>query len=152
MNIFEFLSYEATPTEKYLGIATVRAWGKIILKFKIVPGKDGRGFFAAVAAYKNGVKPDGKDKYDDAFTIDSNYEAGELKKLIEDNVSPYASNSNATAQNSVYSEQGIHAIASGKQTPMYGQQNANFSNAATGNFPQPRNVGVHTASNDEVPF
>ncbi len=46
MNNFEFLSYEAVQNEKFLGVCTLRAWGKIILRYKIIPGKEGRGFFA----------------------------------------------------------------------------------------------------------
>ena len=79
MNNFEFLSYEPVVGEKFLGIATVRAWGKIILRYKIVPGKDG-GWFAGAASIKNG------DKYESAFMIDSQYESKALMEFIKTQV------------------------------------------------------------------
>lgn len=83
MNNFEFLSYEAVSGEKFLGIATMRAWGKIILKYKIVPGKDGRGFFASAASIKNG------ERYESSFMLDSNYENQALQGLIKEEVSKH---------------------------------------------------------------
>lgn len=80
MNNFEFLSYEPVNGEKFLGIATVRAWGKIILRYKIVPTKDGKGIFPASSSIKNG------EKYENSFMIDSNYENQAIIALIKDKV------------------------------------------------------------------
>lgn len=80
MNNLEFLNYIPTPGEKYIGIATVKLYGKIILRYKIVPTKDGSGHFPAPASYKVG------DEYAHAFTLDSMSENDELKKLIMSNV------------------------------------------------------------------
>lgn len=80
MNNFEFLSYDAVTGEKFLGIATVRAWGKIILRYKIVPTKDGKGIFPASSSIKNG------EKYENSFMLDSNYENQALVALIKDKV------------------------------------------------------------------
>ena len=60
MTPFEFLGYEPTPAEKHLGIVTIRAWGKIILKYKAVARKEG-GFFwpslqFAIALRKAAIK------------------------------------------------------------------------------------------------
>ncbi len=81
MNNFEFLQYDPVVGEKFLGIATVRAWGRIILRYKIVPGKEGKGFFASTASIKNG------ERYESAFMLDSNYENQLLQALIKDKVS-----------------------------------------------------------------
>jgi hypothetical protein len=80
MNNIEFLSYIPTPLEKYLGIATVKLYGKVILRYKIVPIKDGSGHFPAPASYKAG------DDYVHAFMLDSISETEELKKIIMHNV------------------------------------------------------------------
>lgn len=83
MTNFEFLSYEAVQNEKFLGIATVRAWGKIILKYKIISNKDGSSFFASPSSIKNG------ERYESSFMLDSNYENQGLQALIRDKVSDY---------------------------------------------------------------
>ena len=83
MNNFEFLSYEAVQNEKFLGVATVRAWGKIILRYKIIPGKEGRGFFASPASVKLG------ERYESSFMIDSNYENQALQALLKEEVSKH---------------------------------------------------------------
>lgn len=91
MENFEFLSYELTPGEKYYGIATVRAWGKIILKFKVMPLKDTSGMFASVASYKIGVKPDGTERFEKVFSLDSLYESNQLKEFIDAHVKAWYS-------------------------------------------------------------
>ncbi|MEK6882481.1 MAG: hypothetical protein AABY22_22865 [Nanoarchaeota archaeon] len=77
MNPFEFIKFEKTPGEKYQGIAYVKAWGKIILRYKIIPTKDGVGYFVGIDCHK---KPGVEGKYEDAFMLDSNGD----KELIED--------------------------------------------------------------------
>ena len=87
MNAFEFLSYEATPAEKHLGIATIRAWGKIILRYKIVATTDGQGFFSAAATIRgHGMNSKGKEKYEESFLIDSRYDYEQISQLIQQNV------------------------------------------------------------------
>lgn len=89
MNNFEFLSYEPVQNEKFFGIATIRAWSKIILKYKVIPGKDG-GFFIAASSIKNGVDAStGKDKYESVFMIDSVYENKELLAMVKEKVSDH---------------------------------------------------------------
>src|SRR5271169_2541645 len=82
MNQYEFLNYTATPTEKHLGIVTIRAWGKIILRYKLVPNKDGTGFFIGCASYKLPNAISGGDEYKEAFLLDSNYESKELDTFL----------------------------------------------------------------------
>lgn len=80
MNKFEFIKYEPTPSEKHLGIATVKLYGKIIARFKIVNTKDGSTFFPASPSLKLG------ESYVNAITLDSNSEKEELDAIIKSNV------------------------------------------------------------------
>lgn len=80
MNNFEFLSYEPVTGERFLGIATVRAWGKIILRYKIVPTKDGKNFFPAASAIKSA------DRYEPCFVLDSAHESKQLTDMIKEQV------------------------------------------------------------------
>ena len=84
MSNYEFMNFTKTPTEKHLGIATVRIDKKYIVRFKIVPNKDGNGFFPASASFK--IIEDSADKYVPAFMMDSNYEKEELESFIKANV------------------------------------------------------------------
>lgn len=79
MNNIEFLSFTKTPSEKHLGIATIRVDKRFIFRFKISPNTKGEGFFANEPAVK-GLE------YEDAFSFDSNYEEKEIKKFILSNV------------------------------------------------------------------
>lgn len=81
---FEFLKYEpaSNPEDKHLGIATIRAWGKIILKYKVSPKKDG-GFYIKTGSYKQGydhIKQ--QDKYYEYFLIDSAYDKETIEELV----------------------------------------------------------------------
>ena len=80
----EFIKYEATPTEKHLGIATIKLYGKIVLRYKIVPTKDGTGYFPASASYK--VTKDGEEFYLPAFVIDSRSEEEEISRFVRQEV------------------------------------------------------------------
>lgn len=84
MSNFEFRGYRPTPGEKHAGIAEVKAWGKIILRYKIIPKKDGNGFFPATASLK--INESGQDVYASAFTIDSNSDREECESVIMSNV------------------------------------------------------------------
>lgn len=83
MNKFEFLNYTPTPGEKHLGIATVRIYGKIICRYKIVPTKDGSGFFPAAPSVKIG---EGEQPYKSAFELDSRSEYEELTEIVKKHV------------------------------------------------------------------
>jgi hypothetical protein len=91
MNQFEFVKFEATPGEKHLGIATVKAFeGKITLRYKIVPNKDGSGFFPASASYKM-PQVGGEDVYIGSFLLDSRSDEEEMNALIRANVKKHLS-------------------------------------------------------------
>lgn len=76
MNKFEFVSYDPTPGEKHLGIVTITYLGKMILRYKIMPNKEGKGFYPLMASYKVG------ERYEIAFELDSNIEKNDLKTFI----------------------------------------------------------------------
>ena len=80
MNQIEFISFVETPNEKHLGIATIKLYGKVFLKYKIVPNKDGSGFFCSAPSCK--ITKDGNDIYTPAFLVDSRGEEEEIKELI----------------------------------------------------------------------
>jgi hypothetical protein len=82
-NDFEFIKYEPTPGEKHLGLATVKAFGKILLRFKVIPAKNG-GFFSAPLSCK---LPDGT--YTPSFILDSRCDEEELFTIIRKNVKPF---------------------------------------------------------------
>ncbi len=86
MNQIEFIKYEKANDEKYLGIATVKLYGKILLRYKIVANKDGSGYFPAAASYKNPSYP---DQYYASFMLDSNSEKEEVENCIRSNVKRY---------------------------------------------------------------
>jgi hypothetical protein len=77
---FEFIKYEPTPQEKHLGIATVKLYGKLIARYKIIPTKDGTSFFPASGSFKVG------DKFESCLTLDSNSEKEELDSMIKAHV------------------------------------------------------------------
>ena len=80
---YEFLNFVATPNEKHLGIATMRLWGKIILRYKIVPKKE-KGQFPSAASYK--VVDEQGDRYIAAFSLDSNMDKDECESIMMANV------------------------------------------------------------------
>lgn len=90
MNKFEFISYTPTPGEKHLGIAAVTYHAKLILRYKIVPTKDGNSFFPVPAAYKIG------DVYAPSFILDSNIEKDEVENLIKAGVKKMIANQTQT--------------------------------------------------------
>jgi hypothetical protein len=83
MNNFEFLEYQPVSGEKFLGVCALRAWGKIILRYKIIPTKDGSSFFAAPSSVKIG------EKYESSFMLDSNFENKALQDMIREKVSDH---------------------------------------------------------------
>ena len=70
--------------EKYLGIASVKVYGKVILRYKIVPTAKGCGYFPAAASYKAN-----DDSYTLAFLLDSRGDEEEIVSLIRHNVKPF---------------------------------------------------------------
>lgn len=90
MNKFEFIAYTPTPGEKHEGIAEVRINGPVvvILRYKIVARKDGKGYFPACAGYKMPHRCEGQE-YDEAFLIDSRSDNDAIIKMILTNFSAF---------------------------------------------------------------
>lgn len=95
MNL-KFLRFDATPTEKHLGIATVRVEEgvRIILRFKVQP-KEGGGYYYQPASHK--ISAHGKDNYYPAFSLDSSYEYDELKEFLAVHVEPILQQQNGSS-------------------------------------------------------
>lgn len=75
----KFLKYEKNcdPDPKFLGLATISICdGKVILRYRVQSGKEGKGLFFAPFSQKM------HDQWQDGFLIDSNYESEEIKSLI----------------------------------------------------------------------
>lgn len=89
MNNFEFISYVATPDEKHLGIAIVKAYGKMILCFKVVPNKEGGSYFVASPSVKLKDVDTNQDYYKECILIDSRSEHDDLISMIKRNVKKY---------------------------------------------------------------
>lgn len=88
MNNAEFIEYLATPNDDWMeGIATVRLYGKIILRYKIVLKKDGSGYFVAPANFR--ISEGDQNKYLDACMLDSRMEHDDLMKMIRHNVNRF---------------------------------------------------------------
>ncbi len=112
---FEFKSYTPTPTEKHLGIAEIKAYGKFMLRYKIIQKKDGQGIFPAPATYK--LTEMGQERYVPAFTLDSNSDKEECEGIIIANVRRYMQQAQGTPQMA---------------------QNANAGFSTIPNYPQPQ--------------
>ena len=81
MSNFEFISYQPTPLDKYMiGIATVRCYGKVILRFKGIKTKDGTSVFYSAPSY--GIDVDGEKKYIQGFLLDSRAEEELLNEVV----------------------------------------------------------------------
>lgn len=83
-NPHEFLKWIPVQGEKYLGIAVVRFERRFIFRFKVMPSDHG-GLWATTASLKTGTL-NGKDKYDNAFELDSSYENDAMKEFVILNV------------------------------------------------------------------
>lgn len=81
MNI-KFIDFKKVFGEKYFGIASVVLDDKIMLRYKVIPGKEGKGFYMKPASYKIG------EDYVDAFEIDSNFTKSAIDQVIRDHVKP----------------------------------------------------------------
>lgn len=85
-NDFQFISYVPTPNDQFmLGIAKVKAYGKIELRFKHVKTKDGTGTFFCCANYTTQDASNEK-KYISCFQIDSRSDEEMLFEIIRQGV------------------------------------------------------------------
>ncbi len=106
----EFLSFEETPNEKYLGVARLRIFGKVILCFKVQRTKDGNGMFVAIPSYKK-VDQTG-EQWCQWFMLDSSSQKEMVDNLIKTKVKAYfksksEDNSNSGSGGSFCSQNGF---------------------------------------------
>src|SRR5690606_9283673 len=90
---YEFMNWTTVPGEKFLGIVTLRFERRFIFRFKIMPSDRG-GYWATTASLKTGTL-NGKDQYENAFELDSNYES---KAMTEFAISCYQAQQAPIAQ------------------------------------------------------
>ena len=103
MDNFQFLGFEPTPNEKFVGVATVRVHGTttIVLRYKIVPKKDGKGHFPTCASYKMPDREPG-DEYDECFMLDSRSDNDAMIKFIMHHFNAWQKNQAPSAFNQNY--------------------------------------------------
>lgn len=129
MQNYEFLGYVPTPGEKHLGIATIKLWGRLILRFKIIPSKDGTTFFPGCASYKMPDLTGSGDYYAEAFMLDSRSEHQNVMDFIKAHVKKEMGQEQsvfgAQTQNEVASSQG-HPQVQKTQPQQSKQQNSGY--------------------------
>ncbi len=94
----EFLSFDETPDEKYLGVASLKILGKIILRFKVQRTKDGNGMFVAIPSYRK-TDPTG-EQWCQWFMLDSSSQKEMVENLIKSKVKAYFKSKSDDASNS----------------------------------------------------
>ena len=87
MSEFEFVSFDKTPEDKHIGIASVKAYGKILLRYKVIPTKEGNGYF--ISPFRARLVIDEQENYIPAFIIDSKIDDEEINTLVRSNIKPY---------------------------------------------------------------
>jgi len=88
MKNFEFISYKSTKEDKYmLGVATVKAYGKILLRYKHIAGKEGRGDFFVAPNISYTEMSDKKNL--SGFMLDSRIEEEDLVDLLREGYRNY---------------------------------------------------------------
>lgn len=136
MSQIEFLKYEPVQGEKHFGIATVRLYGKVVLRYKIVPNRDGTGYFPCAASYKMPATADEAERFVPSFVIDSNYDKDEIETLIKARVKPYLTQ--GTAEYESTQPDGFKSVNSGsyQYAPQQTQQPAPQNTQNQGGYPQ----------------
>lgn len=111
---FEFLKWIPISGEKHVGIVVIRFERRFIFRFKILPSEQG-GYWAVTASLKTGVF-NGKDKYDNAFDLDSSYENDAMRQFVIQCAEQHL-NRQVQQNASVFQPQG-----NAQQNPNFGQQ------------------------------
>lgn len=83
----EFLGFDETPEEKYLGVASLKLFGKVILRFKVQRTKDGNGMFVAIPSYRK-IDHTG-EQWCQWFMLDSSSQKEVVENLIKTRVKAY---------------------------------------------------------------
>lgn len=136
---YEWMKYIPAVNEKFLGIAVIRYERRFIFRFKIMLSEHG-GYWATTASLKTG-NVSGKDRYEPAFSLDSDYEKTQMldfviacvEQELKKQVAPSASvfNSQASQSSTQY------------QQPQQGQNKGHNGTAY--------NSSIHF-NDDNIPF
>jgi hypothetical protein len=80
---YQFVDFVPTPTEKHVGIISVRIHGDPIslVRYKIVARKDGTGHFPNIASYKMPNRMPGEE-YDESWMPEMRSDYDQLVKFI----------------------------------------------------------------------
>jgi len=96
MKNFEFISYKSTKEDKYmLGVATVKAYGKILLRYKHIQGKENRGDFFVAPNISYSEMSDKKNL--SGFMLDSRIEEEEVVDLLREGYRNYLNQRSVSA-------------------------------------------------------
>lgn len=76
--MIKFVSFERVVGEKFLGVASVVYDGKIMLRYKVFPAKEGKGVFFSTGSIKKG------ESYLPAFEFDSNFLKNDVERCIRE--------------------------------------------------------------------
>ncbi len=81
MSEFIFQGYIETPGEKHIGVAQVKCWNKVTLRYKVIKTRDGSAFYIAAASYR--VKDSESERYISTHLIESQTDKEEIENLIK---------------------------------------------------------------------
>lgn len=82
---FKFVSFELCPHEKHVGIVSVKAYDKILLKYKVIQPQDNQEtYYLARPKIRN--KQEHGEVYLPAFVIDSQIDNEELFALVREKI------------------------------------------------------------------
>ena len=121
---FEWMKFIPTQGEKHLGIAIIRYERRFIFRFKIMPSDHG-GYWATTASIKTGTA-NGKDKYEAAFSLDSDYEKSQMTDFVLACVENEL-NKKVETQASVFTQQTQTAKPAQQQQTTFGSGNAAYN-------------------------
>lgn len=145
---FELKNYTPTPSEKHLGVIEIKVHCDLpfIVRYKLVPKKDGSGMFPTISGYKMPDRSPGEE-YDECFMLDSRSDNTALIKFImhsfhaweKSNTGPSA-NSNDFHYPSTFQPQQSQPAPSMTQPDLF-----SFNGSEKGQ-------GATTNENDSLPF
>ena len=138
----EFLKWIPVNGEKHLGIAVIRYERRFIFRFKVMSSEHG-GYWCTTAAFKTGFI-NGKDKYEAAFQLDSDYEKDAMNEFVIQHVTAAMQRVNTNPQNMGYNTQ---LPQSTPYPHSFAPQSQNY-NATSQNSFDDRNAPV----DDNLPF
>jgi len=124
----EFIKFIKAENEKHLGIAVIRYERRFIFRFKILASEHG-GYWATTASIKTG-NIQGKDKYEPAFSLDSEYEKSIMNNFVIEHVTKELTAKVATQQ-SVFNQ---NQQQQQQQQQNYNQQKNNYQQPAQNNY------------------